>query len=601
MILDLWYKNAIVYCLSVGTYMDANADGVGDFQGLLRRLDYLHGLGVTAIWLMPFQCSPGRDDGYDVSDYYGVNPAYGTLGDFVEFTHGAKQRGIRVLIDLVVNHTSDQHPWFQDARRNPDSRYRDWYIWSDKKPRHAHKGMVFPGVQKSTWTRDKVAGRWYFHRFYKFQPDLNTSHPAVQSEIRKIMGFWIQLGVSGFRMDAVPFIIGTKGADVERPVEQYDMLRSFREFLQWRVGDSIILAEANVLPKTNMQYFGADGDRMHMMFNFQVNQHLFYALASADTRPLIKAMERTESRPASGQWGIFLRNHDELDLGRLTEAQRQEVFASFGPGKEHQLYDRGIRRRLAPMLGGDRRRIELAYSLMFTLPGTPVLRYGDELGMGDDLSLPERVCGRTPMQWSTEPHGGFTKSDKPVVPVISDGPYGFQHVNAAEQRREPDSLLNWIERIIRMRKEVPEIGWGQFAVLKTGDKAVLGLRYDWRNNSVLFLHNLADEPREIEFSTGLKGEVGRRLINLLGNDHSTAGRNGKHRVCLEAYGYRWYRVGGQRILNCIRARSRLVARLDPRLASGRLVRALAPPCKLMFHHPLINPRPAASAFPPSGR
>jgi maltose alpha-D-glucosyltransferase/alpha-amylase len=544
MILDLWYKNAIVYCLSVGTYMDANADGVGDFQGLLRRLDYLHGLGVTAIWLMPFQCSPGRDDGYDVSDYYGVNPAYGTLGDFVEFTHGAKQRGIRVLIDLVVNHTSDQHPWFQDARRNPDSRYRDWYIWSDKKPRHAHKGMVFPGVQKSTWTRDKVAGRWYFHRFYKFQPDLNTSHPAVQSEIRKIMGFWIQLGVSGFRMDAVPFIIGTKGADVERPVEQYDMLRSFREFLQWRVGDSIILAEANVLPKTNMQYFGADGDRMHMMFNFQVNQHLFYALASADTRPLIKAMERTESRPASGQWGIFLRNHDELDLGRLTEAQRQEVFASFGPGKEHQLYDRGIRRRLAPMLGGDRRRIELAYSLMFTLPGTPVLRYGDELGMGDDLSLPERVCGRTPMQWSTEPHGGFTKSDKPVVPVISDGPYGFQHVNAAEQRREPDSLLNWIERIIRMRKEVPEIGWGQFAVLKTGDNAVLGLRYDWRNNSVLFLHNLADEPREIEFSTGLKGEVGRRLINLLGNDHSTAGRNGKHRVCLEAYGYRWYRVGG---------------------------------------------------------
>jgi maltose alpha-D-glucosyltransferase/alpha-amylase len=544
MILDLWYKNAIVYCLSVGTYMDANADGVGDFQGLLRRLDYLHGLGVTAIWLMPFQCSPGRDDGYDVSDYYGVNPAYGTLGDFVEFTHGAKQRGIRVLIDLVVNHTSDQHPWFQDARRNPDSRYRDWYIWSDKKPRHAHKGMVFPGVQKSTWTRDKVAGRWYFHRFYKFQPDLNTSHPAVQSEIRKIMGFWIQLGVSGFRMDAVPFIIGTKGADVERPVEQYDMLRSFREFLQWRVGDSIILAEANVLPKTNMQYFGADGDRMHMMFNFQVNQHLFYALASADTRPLIKAMERTESRPASGQWGIFLRNHDELDLGRLTEAQRQEVFASFGPGKEHQLYDRGIRRRLAPMLGGDRRRIELAYSLMFTLPGTPVLRYGDELGMGDDLSLPERVCGRTPMQWSTEPHGGFTKSDKPVVPVISDGPYGFQHVNAAEQRREPDSLLNWIERIIRMRKEVPEIGWGQFAVLKTGDNAVLGLRYDWRNNSVLFLHNLADEPREIEFSTGLKGEVGRRLINLLGHDHSTAGKTGRHRVCLEAYGYRWYRVGG---------------------------------------------------------
>jgi maltose alpha-D-glucosyltransferase / alpha-amylase len=544
MIKDLWYKNAIVYCLSVATYMDADGDGVGDFQGLMRRLDYLHGLGITAIWLMPFQCSPGRDGGYDISDYYCVNPAYGTLGDFVEFTHAAEQRGIRVLIDLVVNHTSDEHPWFQEARRDPMSKYRDWYIWADKKPAHADEGMVFPGVQKSTWTHDRIAKQWFFHRFYDFQPDLNTSNPAVQAEILKIMGFWIQLGVSGFRMDAVPFVIGTKGPDVARSREQYDMLRMFREFLQWRVGDSIILAEANVLPSTDMQYFGDDGDRMHMMFNFQVNQNLFFALASSDTRPLIKALQRTESRPATGQWGIFLRNHDELDLGRLTDAQRQRVFEAFGPNKEDQLYDRGIRRRLAPMLGGDRRRLELAYSLMFTLPGTPVLRYGDELGMGDDLSLPERTCCRTPMQWSTEQRGGFTKGDKPVVPVISDGPYGFEHVNAAEQRRDPNSLLNWIERIIRMRKEVPEVGWGQFEALKTGDDAVLALRYDWRNNSVLFLHNFANEPREIEFSTGLKRESNDQLINLLASDHSKASKNGKHCVCLEPYGYRWYRVGG---------------------------------------------------------
>jgi maltose alpha-D-glucosyltransferase/alpha-amylase len=544
MIKDLWYKNAVIYCLSVGAYMDANGDGVGDFQGLMRRLDYLHGLGITAIWLMPFQCSPGRDDGYDISDYYGVNPAYGTLGDFVEFTHGAAQRGIRVLIDLVVNHTSNEHHWFQEARRNPDSKYRDWYVWSDKRPPQADKGMVFPGVQKSTWSRDPVAKQWYFHRFYDFQPDLNTTNPAVQAEILKIMGFWIQLGVSGFRMDAVPFVIATKGADVERPHEQYDMLRSFREFLQWRVGDSIILAEANVLPKTDMHYFGDDGDRMHMMFNFQVNQSLFYALASSDTRPLIKAIERTGAHPSTAQWGIFLRNHDELDLGRLTEAQRQRVFAAFGPSKQDQLYGRGIRRRLAPMLGGDRRRLELAYSLMFTLPGTPVLRYGDELAMGDDISLPERTCCRTPMQWSAEPHGGFTKSDKPVVPVISRGPYGFQHVNAAEQRRDPNSMLNWTERIIRMRKEVPEVGWGELAVLKTGQNAVLGMRYDWRNNSVLFLHNLADEPREIELATGLKDGRSDDLINLLTRDHSKVAKNGKHCVCLEPYGYRWYRVGG---------------------------------------------------------
>ena len=544
MIKDLWYKNAVIYSLSVGTYMDTNGDGIGDFGGLMRRLDYLNGLGVSAIWLMPFQQSPGRDNGYDISDYYSVNPAYGTLGDFVEFTHAAKQRGIRVLIDLVVNHTSDEHSWFQEARRHPNSKYRDWYVWSKKRPPNADRGMVFPGVQKTTWTYDSVAKEWYFHRFYDFQPDLNTDNPQVQAEILKIMGFWIQLGVSGFRMDAVPFVIGTKGAEVNKPREQYEMLRTFREFLQWRVGDSIILAEANVQPADDMQYFGDDGDRMQMIFNFQVNQNLFYALASADVKPLIKAMNRTRPRPASGQWALFLRNHDELDLGRLTEKQRQKVFAAFGPDKEDQLYDRGIRRRLAPMLGGDRRRLELAYSLMFTLPGTPVLRYGDELGMGDDLSLPERTACRTPMQWSTEPHGGFTKSDKPMVPVISNGPYAYQHLNAAEQRRDPNSLLNWMERIIRMRKEVPEVGWGDFEIIDAGDDAVLGIRYDWRNNSVLFLHNFASEPREVEFASGLKEERGCTLINLLGTDHSKADAKAKHCVCLEGYGYRWYRVGG---------------------------------------------------------
>jgi maltose alpha-D-glucosyltransferase/alpha-amylase len=544
MINDLWYKNAVIYCLSVGTFMDANGDGIGDFQGLVRRLDYLHGLGITAIWLMPFQPSPYRDDGYDISDYYGVNSRHGTLGDFVEFTHGAEQRGIRVIMDLVVNHTSNRHPWFQQARRDANSKYRDWYVWSDKKPANANKGMVFPGVQKSTWSYDKIARAWYFHRFYDFQPDLNTSNPHVQAEILKIMGFWIQLGVVGFRMDAVPFVISMKGPRVKKPIEQYDMLRSLREFLQWREGAAIILAEANVLPESDMEYFGADGDRMHMMFNFQVNQHLFYALAASDCRPLVQALEATKPRPATAQWGLFLRNHDELDLGRLTEEQRQRVFDCFGPEKEMQLYDRGIRRRLAPMLNGDRRRIELAYSLMFTLPGTPVIRYGDEIGMGDDLSLPERNCARTPMQWSTEPHAGFTKSDRPILPVISDGAYGYEYVNAAEQRRDPNSLLNWTERIIRMRKEVPEIGWGDFEVLSTRDPAIFAIRYDWRNNSVLFVHNLDAIPREVAFSTGLRGKECRLLINLLTEDHSRAEEDGRHHLLIEAYGYRWYRVGG---------------------------------------------------------
>ena len=544
MINDLWYKNAIIYCLSVGAYMDANGDGVGDFRGLMRRLDYLHGLGVTAIWLMPFQPSSLRDGGYDITDYYGVDPRYGTLGDFVEFAHGCRQRGIRVLIDLVVNHTSDQHPWFQAARRDPESPYRDWYVWAKRKPPQADTGMVFPGVQKSTWSHDAVAKAWYFHRFYDFQPDLNTANPHVRAEILKIMGFWLQLGVSGFRMDAVPFVIAKKGAEQKRSVEQYDMLRGFREFLQWREGDAIILAEANVLPRTDLQYFGDDGDRLHMMFNFQVNQHLFYALAAADCRPLVKALQDTRELPPTAQWGLFLRNHDELDLGRLTAKQRQAVFDAFGPEPDMQLYQRGIRRRLAPMLQGDRRRLELAYSLMMTLPGTPVIRYGDEIGMGDDLSLPERDCARTPMQWSTEPHGGFTKSGTPVMPVISDGPYGFDQVNVAQQRRDPNSQLNWIERIIRMRKEVPEIGWGTFTVVPSGTPEVLVLRYDWRNNAVLVIHNLAPMPLEIRLD--LKSDTAQEgnLINLLTENHSYADKRGRHHIALEPYGYRWYRIGG---------------------------------------------------------
>jgi maltose alpha-D-glucosyltransferase/alpha-amylase len=544
MISDLWYKNAVIYCLSVATYMDANGDGIGDFEGLIRRLDYLQGIGVTAIWLMPFQTSPFKDDGYDIADYYSVDARYGTLGDFVEFTRACRQRGLRVLIDLVVNHTSDKHPWFLHARSNPDSPYRDWYVWSKKKPKGADAGVVFPGVQKSTWTYDDVARQYYFHRFYDFQPDLNTANPAVQAEILKIMGFWLQLGVSGFRMDAVPFVIAKKGAGIKHAEEQYDMLRTFSEFLSWREGDAIILAEANVLPGTDMEYFGTYGERLQMMFNFDVNQHLFLAMASSDCTSLVKAMRATKKRPATAQWGQFLRNHDELDLGRLKEQERQLVFDAFGPEKDMQLYQRGIRRRLAPMLQGDRRRLELAYSLMLTLPGTPVIRYGDEIGMGDNLELPERNCARTPMQWSTEDNGGFTKNSKPVLPVIDEGPYSFEHINVAIQRRDPNSLLNWMERIIRMRKEVPEIGWGNFSFVATHAPQVLAMKYEWKNNAVVCLHNLSAEPREVRFSLGGDGEHPSLLVNLLTEAHSHPEENNRHCILIEAYGYRWFRVGG---------------------------------------------------------
>ena len=550
MIDDLWYKNAVVYCLDVKTFQDSNGDGIGDFEGLARRLDYLSGIGVGAVWLLPFYPSPRRDNGYDIADFYGVDPHLGTLGDFVDFTHEARKHGIRVLVDLVVNHTSDQHPWFKAAVKDPDSPYRDWYVWSKKKPKDAGKGMVFPGVQRSTWTYHPKAKAYYFHRFYKFQPDLDINHPQVQEEVRRIMGFWLQLGVSGFRMDAVPFVIQKEGARGPHPV-QFEMLRGFRSFLQWRTGDAIILGEANVLPAKNLEYFGEDGDRMHMMFNFQVNQNAFYALASGDIRPLAKSLERTRIRDETSQWAHFLRNNDELDLGRLTDEQRQTVFAEFGPEKSMQLYDRGIRRRLAPMLSGDRRRIELAYSLLFTLPGTPVLRYGDELGMGDDLSLPERNCGRTPMQWSTERNAGFSVARRPILPVVDDGPFGYERVNAADQKRDPTSLLNWTERLIRARKECPEVGWGTWEILPTSSPRVLALRYDWRNNAVLFLHNF--DPKALTVHFGAGSASGGFLANLLSDDHSRADGRGRHAVELEGYGYRWFRVGG---LDYILRRSR---------------------------------------------
>lgn len=549
MINDLWYKNAIVYCLSVESFLDGNGDGIGDFRGLIQCLDYLQGLGITAIWLMPFQTSPQKDDGYDITDYYSVDPRYGTLGDFVDFAHGCQQRGMRVMMDLVVNHTSDQHPWFKAARSSPDSSYRDWYIWSKKKPKNANSGMVFPGVQDTTWTYDKVAKEFYFHRFYNFQPDLNTANPAVQAEILKIMGFWIQLGVSGFRMDAVPFVIATKGSDVTRSVEQYDMLRTFAAFLSWRKGDAIILAEANVLPSADMQYFGEAGERLSMMFNFNVNQHLFYSLATADVRPLQRSLMQTKSRPATAQWATFLRNHDELDLGRLTETQRQKVFQVFAPEEDMQLYGRGIRRRLAPMLHGDRRRLEHAYSLLFSLPGTPVLRYGDEIGMGDNLALPERYSCRTSMQWTSDHHGGFTRAPRSRMHAIRNGAYGYQHVNVADQRRDPNSLMDWMERMIRVRKETPEIGWGDFRIIDTGCNEVLAIRYDWRNNHTLVLHNFSADPVDLRLAPHTIGdgaEEGAPLINILSKNHSflEEEEDGRYSIQLEPYGYRWFRVGG---------------------------------------------------------
>jgi maltose alpha-D-glucosyltransferase/alpha-amylase len=538
---DLWYKNAIIYCLDVEKYVDANGDGVGDFAGLTRRLDYLAGLGVTCVWLQPFYPSPNKDNGYDVSDYYGIHPKHGSLGEFTAFMNHAEQIGLRVVVDLVVNHTSIRHPWFQAARRDPKSPYRDWYLWSKKRPANWNQGMVFPGVQKATWTRDPEAGEYYFHRFYEFQPDLNTWNPAVRTEIMRIMGFWLQLGVSGFRMDAVPFLVERKGAGVV-PRKDYELLHEMRDFLQWRRRDAVLLAEANVPPDESFEYFGELGDRLQMMLNFPVNQRLFYALATGDIKPLVRALEATYRRPQAAQWVNFLRSHDELDLGRLTPGQRQRVFEAFGPTKDMQLYGRGIRRRLAAMLDNDRRRLELAFSLLFTLPGTPMLQYGDEIGMGDNLSLAERECARTPMQWTSDKHGGFSTAQRTVRPVNSDAVYGYQRVNVEAQRRDPHSLLNWLERKIRMRRECPEISWGDWRIIDAGAPGVLVMRYDFSGQTLLILHNLTARSRVAHINPSAVDC--QCLIDLLWTNDSTADANGRHSIQLEPYAYRWYRASG---------------------------------------------------------
>ena len=520
--------------------MDANGDGIGDFEGLTARLDYLHALGIDTLWLAPFQPSPNKDNGYDISDYYGVDPRHGSSGNFVEFMHQATKRGIKVIIDLVVNHTSAEHPWFRDARSDKGAKHRDWYVWSEKKPKDWDKGMVFPGVQKATWTLDKKAGAYYHHRFHDFQPDLNIDNDAVRAEIRRIMGYWVELGIEGFRVDAVPFILETQTPGKLEEELRFEYLREMRRFLQWRKGHAILLGEANVLPKDSGKYFGAEGNGIHLMFNFYVNQYIFYALATSDTRPLARALEATRLSFHNCQWAHFLRNHDELDLGRLTDAQRRKVFERFGPEKNMQLYDRGIRRRLAPMIG-NRQQTELAYSLLFSLPGTPVIRYGDEIGMGDDLKLKERDAVRTPMQWSADRNAGFSTAKKPVHPVIDKGPYAFDTMNVETQRREPDSLLNWMTSLIRLRQECTEIGWGEWCILDTGTPCVLGMYYRWQRSSLITLHNFDERAREVCLNLRQKEES--RLTNLMSLDDNIAGEDGVHRIRLDAYSYRWFRTG----------------------------------------------------------
>ena len=544
--LDLWFKNAVIYCLDVETFMDRTGSGVGDFGGLTDRLDHLEALGVTCIWLNPFYPTPNRDNGYDVSDFYGVDPRLGNLGAFVEFARAARERGMKVMVDLVCNHTSIDHPWFRSARSSPDSPYRDWYVWSDEKPEDIAEGIIFPGVQDAVWTHDEQAGAWYMHRFYAHQADLNIGNPEVREEIQRIMGFWLEMGVEGFRIDAVPFLIEYKGLKEEPERDPLLLLSEMRDFLSWRKAGAIMLAEANVKRETVPEYFGgrefgAD-ERMHMAFDFPLNQRMWLGFVRGSAEPIREALRtRPEEMPVQAQWATFLRNHDELSLDKLSEEEKEECFAALAPEESMRIYDRGVRRRLAPMLGGDPARMALAHSLLFALPGTPVMWYGDEIGMGERLDLSERNPVRTPMQWADEPNAGFSTAEAGdlVRPVVEDGPLGYREANVAMQRGTRGSLLRQVREMVRVRRSCPEIGWGAWTLPDAPD-GLLALRCAWRGGVVVTLHDLSGEGGTLSF-----GESA-RMMPLLSSEETGGAVDGGAEVEVEPYGFRWFRVGGER-------------------------------------------------------
>jgi maltose alpha-D-glucosyltransferase / alpha-amylase len=544
---ERWYRQAVIYCIEVDSFADSDGDGWGDLKGLTGRLDYLARLGVTCLWLNPIHPSPHRDAGYDVSDYYAVDPRIGDLGDFVELATRARERGIRLILDLVVNHTSDQHPWFQAARTDPDSPFRDWYVWSGSEPPDRRQGIVFPGEQTETWTFDDAAGAWYYHRFYNFQPDLNWTNPAVRAEVGKVMKFWLQLGASGFRIDGAPFVLEQVSAGVDPGPMDFTILDHWRQETQWQTGDSVLLCEANVSPTDLPKYCAADAggpnDRAHMLFAFGLNSSLWLALARGDAEPLVDALALLPALAENAQWATFLRNHDELDLSRLTAEQRKDVMAVFAPKTDMRIYNRGIRRRLAPMLRGDRRHIELAYSLQFTMPGTPVLRYGEEIGMGEDLKLSGREAIRTPMQWDSSPAGGFSTAapDALIRPVPTRGAFGTRKVNVEQQRQDPGSLLRWFEQLIRVVLECPEIGAGLPSLVDVAlPRSVLAHRYGTPAQGVVLLHNLSDSPVTIDLSDV---DLGTRPAQVFADSEYEPLPRRPGEIGLAGWGYRWIRQG----------------------------------------------------------
>jgi maltose alpha-D-glucosyltransferase/alpha-amylase len=536
----LWYKDAIFYELHVKAFHDGNGDGMGDFPGLISRLDYLKELGVDCLWILPMYPSPFRDDGYDIADYYSIHPQYGTMDDFREFLDAAHARGLRVITELVVNHTSDQHPWFHEARQSTDNPRRDWYVWSDTDDRYRDVRIIFLDTENSNWSWDPVSKAYYWHRFFSHQPDLNFDNPAVREEMWNVMKFWLDMGVDGFRVDAVPYLIEREGTSCENLPETHDILRFLRERIEAHFPGRVLLAEANMWPEDVRPYFG-DGDEFHMAFHFPIMPRMFMALRLEDRKPLVEIIERTPAIPDACQWGIFLRNHDELTLEMVTDEERDYMYEEYARDRVARI-NLGIRRRLAPLLEGDRRKIELLNGLLLSLPGSPFLYYGDEIGMGDNVYLGDRNGVRTPMQWNGGWNGGFSDADPERIyqPLISNPVYGFQAVNVDSQRRTPHSLLHWMRRIIQIRQTTRAFGRGDIRFLKPANHRILAYLRTFEEEQILVVNNLAGTSQAGELD--LKHLKGAIPIEMFGGSPFPRIGDLPYLLTMGPYQFHWFKL-----------------------------------------------------------
>jgi len=536
----LWYKDAVIYELHVRAFNDSNGDGVGDFPGLLQKLDYLQDLGVTAIWLLPFYPSPLKDDGYDIANYTGVHPAYGTLDDFKELLEQAHRRHLRVITELVINHTSDQHVWFQEARSSRDNPHRDWYVWSETDERYRGVRVIFKDTELSNWAWDPVSKAYYWHRFFSHQPDLNYDNPAVREEMWEVMKFWRDMGVDGFRVDAVPYLIEREGTSCENLPDTHEVVKFLRRRLDENYPHNFLLAEANQWPADVRPYFGS-GDEFHMAFHFPLMPRMFMAVKLEDRKPIIDILQHTPEIPETCQWGVFLRNHDELTLEMVTDEERNYMYDVYALDTTARL-NLGIRRRLAPLMENDRRRLELMNGMLMSLPGSPIIYYGDEIGMGDNIYLGDRNGVRTPMQWSGGWNAGFSAADPERLysPLMSNPVYGYQTVNVEAQRRSDHSLLSWMKRLIRVRKSSQAFSRGRIEFLQPRNHRAFAYVRELGHEKALVVNNLSSSAQPVELD--LQKFEGHIPIEMFGGNPFPRISRLPYLLTLGPYHFYWFRL-----------------------------------------------------------